>query len=276
MSPQEKFSVLIVDDEKSNLDVLNHILSEKYTVYIAKSGENALKKAKENKPDLILLDVVMPGMNGFEVLAGLKKEEEIYAIPVIFITGLSNASNEEKGLLLGAVDYITKPFHPTIVLARVNTQIKIIEQIRTIERMGMIDSVTGIPNKHRFETMVRKEWLRALRDSQPVGLISVRVEDFGKYVQEHGPVRGDMLLQMVAMLLNTTIKRPMDAAARVAAERFAVLLPNTIREGVLSLAEEIRNKVSMSQLTASVSTLSASKIPQKGDSFEEFIAEILR
>jgi PleD family two-component response regulator len=118
------YSILVVDDEKANLVVLNQILSPEYAVYMAKSGAQALQLIAKNRPDLILLDILMPEMDGFEVLAKLKESAATREIPVIVITGLNNPEDEEKGFTLGANDYITKPFKPVVIRARVNTQIK--------------------------------------------------------------------------------------------------------------------------------------------------------
>lgn len=126
--------ILIVDDERSNLDVLSHILKADYTIYLAKSGEAALKRATEVIPDLILLDVIMPDMGGFDVLARLKESGATRNIPVIFTTGLAKPEDEEKGFLLGAVDYITKPFNATVVKARVGIHLSIVKQKRALER----------------------------------------------------------------------------------------------------------------------------------------------
>lgn len=133
---ERRSSVLIVDDEKSNLDVLNHILHNDYTVYVAKSGDMALKRAVADKPDLILLDVIMPGMSGFEVLEQLKADPQTRDIPVIFVTGLSSIEDEEKGLALGAADFIAKPFHHPLVMARVRTHLRLAEQDRLLAQLG--------------------------------------------------------------------------------------------------------------------------------------------
>lgn len=122
--------VLIVDDEPGLLVALDGILKPTYTVYAAGSGETALKIAKKNKPDIILLDVMMPDMDGFAVLAELKKTDATRNIPVIFLTGLSDVKDEEEGLLLGAVDYIRKPFHSSIVLARVQMHLDMSNKLR--------------------------------------------------------------------------------------------------------------------------------------------------
>jgi len=123
MMDTDKNSVLIVDDENMNLITLTHILLPEYTVYAAKTGETAIKIAKKQLPDVILLDILMPDMDGYEVLSKLKGEENTRKIPVIFISGLVNQEDEEKGLAMGAADYIRKPMNDDIVRQKVRNQI---------------------------------------------------------------------------------------------------------------------------------------------------------
>jgi PleD family two-component response regulator len=132
MSEIKKHSILIVDDENANIMTLTHILGMSYTIYAVKDGESAIEAAKKHSPDVILLDVLMEGMSGFDVIAILKGSEETRNIPVIFITALSDPDDEEKGFVMGASDYITKPFSPAIVKIRVLNQIKLVEQMKTI------------------------------------------------------------------------------------------------------------------------------------------------
>ena len=127
-----KNRILVVDDDKTNLMFLDNLLSKEYTLHIAKDGEQALKRAVEYPPDLILLDIIMPGMSGYEVLTELKRSEKTRDIPVIFITGLDTSEAEMKGLELGADDYISKPFNESIVRLRIQNQLKIINQMRLI------------------------------------------------------------------------------------------------------------------------------------------------
>ena len=118
-------TVLVVDDTPENIDILNAALSEEFEVIIATNGEKALGIASDLQPDLILLDIMMPGMDGYEVCSRLKQQESTCHIPVIFITALNEIENEEKGFALGCVDYLTKPIIPTVALARVKTHISI-------------------------------------------------------------------------------------------------------------------------------------------------------
>lgn len=157
-------SVLIVDDDVSDINVLNHILKPVYTVYFAKSGQIALRRAAEKKPDIILLDVLMPDMNGFEVLTALKNAEATKNIPVIIITGLSGVKDEETGLRLGAVDYITKPFHSAIVKARVSLHLQITERIREKDQAGFVlktrQELRNIPFRDLVYVDVTGHWLK--------------------------------------------------------------------------------------------------------------------
>ena len=143
MGESAKNSILIIDDEKMVIMALTEILSPKYTIYAVKDGLDALEKAKEFLPDLILLDIVMPEMDGHAVIAALKNTEKTKEIPVIIISSLSNIEDEKKGLALGAVDYITKPFYPDIVKLRVQNQIRLINQTRQI-----IKNETAVKSSH--------------------------------------------------------------------------------------------------------------------------------
>ncbi len=133
---EEKYKVLIVDDEHVNLNILTHILENDYKIYTEADGEGAIEKAKEILPDLILLDIVMPGTDGYATLIELKKIEETKDIPVIFITGLSHPEEEEKGLALGAADYILKPFSAKVIKLRVEHQIQNYNMMRTIKKLN--------------------------------------------------------------------------------------------------------------------------------------------
>ncbi|MDR0455900.1 MAG: response regulator [Treponema sp.] len=132
MGDKKKNSVLIVDDEDTNIMALTHILNPEYTVLAVKDGQDAIEVAEEYHPDIILLDVVMPEMDGYAVISALKKSEKTQNIPVIFITGLNNPDDEERGLSLGAADYISKPFSPAVVKLRVYNHMQIINQTHLI------------------------------------------------------------------------------------------------------------------------------------------------
>jgi len=138
MSSKKKYSILIVDDERANISTLKTILNPEYTIYASCDGEEAIEAVEEFMPDVILLDIIMPGMDGYQVITALKDSEKTKDIPVIFITGLDNADAEEKGLILGAADYITKPFHSAIVNIRVKNQINLIERFRIEHDLNIV------------------------------------------------------------------------------------------------------------------------------------------
>ncbi len=243
MLQDDNFTILIVDDSQFNLEILKHTLKDDYSIIIAKTGQEALAKATAEKPDLILLDIVMPDMSGYDVLVALKENEETINIPVIFITGLNNDENEEKGLMLGAVDYITRPFNHAIVRARVATHIKIVQQIRTIELLGKLDGLTQIPNRRSFDERMRVEWGRAVREAEPISIILLDVDKFKKYNDTYGHLQGDKMLQETARLLQNSLFRTTDFAARYGGEEFIAILPNTCLEGAVLISERIRNRM---------------------------------
>jgi len=243
MDDGKKNSVLIVDDEKSNIMALSYILSPAYVIYTSKDGQNAIEIAKEFLPDIILLDVLMPGMEGYAVIEALKGHETTRDIPVIFITGMSGAEDERKGLSLGASDYISKPFNPAIVELRVRNQIKIVNQLRIINQLSATDQLTGIPNRRSFDDQMKREWFRSARERVPFSALMIDVDNFKVYNDTYGHLQGDVALQAVAKTLVHTLRRSADFAARWGGEEFIVLLPNTKSQGAADIAEQIRVNV---------------------------------
>ncbi|MDR3121186.1 MAG: diguanylate cyclase [Clostridiales bacterium] len=239
----EKHSILIVDDSMLNVMALSKILSPDYTLITGKNGHEAIALAEEKLPDIILLDVIMPGISGFDALAIMKENAAIRKIPVIFITGMDHEKDEERGFMLGAVDYITKPFRNVSVKVRVNTHLQISRQMRLNERLGMIDPLTEIPNRRGFDDRCALEWKRAVRDRQPISFLMMDVDKFKAYNDTYGHLQGDELLKSLARVLTSTIKRSSDFVARLGGEEFVALLPNTDMKGAFTLAEAIRSNV---------------------------------
>ncbi|MDR2499608.1 MAG: diguanylate cyclase [Treponema sp.] len=251
MENTDKFRILIIDGDQPNSLALGDILKWDYAVYIAPAAADALNMMLESKPDLIVLDAVLPDMSGFELLERLKEMEETRSIPVIFITGLSGVEDEERGLRLGAVDYITKPFVNSIVLARVGTHIQIVRHIRTIERLGMIDALLDIPNRRFFDMRFKEEWRRACRHRSSLSLMMIDVDHFKRYNDAYGHPQGDAALQYMGSILTRNLRRPSDMAARLGGEEFAVLLADTNLRGALIVAEHIRGDVEASEIPCS-------------------------
>jgi diguanylate cyclase (GGDEF)-like protein len=239
----EKFRILIVDGDSIAGAVLSEILEKDHAIARAETGADALKLAEKEKPDLILLDVLLPDTNGFDLLLNFKAMDGARDAPVMFISGRAGVEDEEKGLMLGAVDYIAKPFNNAIVRARVGTHLKIVKQIRTIERLGMVDALTDIPNRRSFDARIQEEWRRTWRRQSPLSLLMLDVDKFKAYNDTYGHPQGDLLLQFVGKTLAAQIHRPADMAARVGGEEFAVILGDTNRDGALVVAENIRAAV---------------------------------
>ena len=274
--------ILVVDDEKMNIIALAHFLKPQYEIIVAVDGASALEAAEKHLPDIILLDIIMPDMNGFDVLIKLKNSAATMDIPVIFLTGLSDAGDEEKGLSLGAVDYITKPFNQSVVKARIKTQLKMVEYIHTIEKLCMLDALTGLSNRRGFDTRLEVEWGRAFRERKPLGLIMLDIDKFKVYNDTHGHPQGDILLQAVAEVISKTLNRPADFGARWGGEEFMILLPDTAIEGTVVIAEQIRINIENTvvpcadgkKTSSTVSMGAVSIIPNEGDLSADFIAEV--
>jgi diguanylate cyclase (GGDEF)-like protein len=187
-----------------------------------------------------MLDIVMPGMDGYEVLTRLQQNPDSSDIPVIIISGLSGENDEEKGLFMGAVDYITKPLKAAIVLARVNTHIRILNQLRTIENLGLIDPLTEISNRRSFDARLDLEWRRCMREQKPISFLMLDVDRFKVYNDTYGHPQGDVLLKAIAKIFTGAARRPSDLAARIGGEEFGILLPDTSMESAMLIAERIR------------------------------------
>jgi diguanylate cyclase (GGDEF)-like protein len=276
---KKEFTILITDDEKMNVNILGSILSPMYNILISRSGARALELAKEHKPDLILLDVLMPEMSGFEVITKLKETDDTNKIPVIFITGLASTEDEEKGFFLGAVDYITKPFNKAIVKARVNTHIKIIDQMRTIERIGLIDPLTKISNRRGFENRLRVEWNHSIREQVPISFLIMDIDKFKNYNDTYGHQQGDTALKSFAEAASETLHRAVDFVARWGGEEFVILLPSTDTAGASEIAERVRKNIEAlviptedgaeTKITVSIGVNSV--IPDTDTSIKEYI-----
>ena len=215
--------VLIVDDEPANIQVLAESLSG-YDLRFATSATRALELALEQPPDLILLDVVMPGMDGFDALRWLKTEARTQHIPVIFVTAMTELEDEERGFALGAVDYILKPISPAIVRARVRTHIELKRQRDLLEEHAALDGLTGIANRRRFDQELGRSWKAAQRSGQPLTLMLLDVDHFKRYNDHYGHSPGDECLRRVASALDGAFSRGDDLAARYGGEEFALLL----------------------------------------------------
>lgn len=241
-------TVLVVDDEKQNRDLLTELLREDCRVILAKNGSQALERAHELQPDLILLDVLMPDMSGHEVIQTLKNDDATRHIPVIFISALDSPEDEERGLDLGAVDYIAKPFHPSIVRKRVRNHLLSVHHRHLLENLAMIDSLTEIANRRRYDEMLESEWRRCARNASPLSLAIIDVDHFKAYNDHLGHAAGDQVLRRIAQTLSRLVRRPGDLVARYGGEEFVLLLPGTDAPSARQLGDDIRTEIEALQL----------------------------
>lgn len=266
-----KYKILIIDDGMLNQFVLDKILGNIYTLRKAYTAKEALEIVHQFRPHLILLDIILPDANGFDVLASLNELEDTHNIPVIICTGLDSDADEEKGFMLGAVDYIKKPFKDAIVLARVNTQIRIIKQMRTIEQLGLIDALTEISNRRAFDNQIQYEWRRAVRERSEISMLMLDIDKFKNFNDTYGHRQGDRMLQHVAKTLKDSLKRSTDLLFRYGGEEFVILLPGTGLDGAVATAELLRKAIAKMEVAcpsahtinkATVSIGVASMVPQ--------------
>ena len=234
-------TILIVDDAKANIDILADLLKSDYKIRAATNGEKALEIAfSVNPPDLILLDVLMPGIDGYEVCKKLKASSQTKNIPVIFITGKVSEEDEIYGFTLGAVEYITKPFSPVIVKARVNTHAELKRHRDYLEGISYLDGLTGIPNRRKFNEYLSFACDFSHREQVPVSMIMMDIDHFKLYNDHYGHQEGDTCLIRIAQALAGAVTEKTDILARYGGEEFACILPNRTKEEALKIAEKLR------------------------------------
>lgn len=243
MEMSEKKTILIVEDETANLTMLISILKDEFALIVEKSGSKALERAENQLPDLILLDIMLPDLDGYSVITALKNNDLTKEIPVIFVSALKNVEDEEKGFLLGAVDYVSKPYNAAIIRARVRTHMKLLSQRKLLEKIAMLDGLTEIPNRRSFTTQFEHEWNRALRSGKPLSLIVADVDYFKQFNDHYGHGTGDVALKAIAGALRISLNRASDFVARIGGEEFAILLPECSEEGGLAIGEKLRASV---------------------------------
>jgi diguanylate cyclase (GGDEF)-like protein len=239
----ERPRLLVVDDQRVNIQALHQVFQADHKVSMATSGEQALALCLSQRPDLVLLDVVMPGMDGFEVCARLKADDATKDIPVIFVTAYNDEEAETHGLDVGAVDFISKPVNPRIVRARVKTHLTMKRQSDLLRGMVYIDGLTGVCNRRYFDEHLKREWDRAARLGASLSVALVDVDLFKRYNDHYGHQAGDECLRRVAAAMSASLKRPADIVARYGGEEFALLLPDTDAEGALHLANQVRQRL---------------------------------
>jgi len=235
--------VMIVDDAPSNIQLLAGLLKDSYQIKVATGGLRCLELAQaEPQPDLILLDIQMPDLDGYAVCQRLKSLESTQRIPVIFVTGKDQVADEEKGLNIGAVDYITKPYSPAIVEARIATHITLKKQSDELRRLAMHDQLTGLYNRHFLINVAGKRISQAHRHKQALCLMMIDVDHFKAVNDEHGHSVGDAVLRDIASLFMQQ-SRAEDVVARFGGEEFVFLLDACDLDAGAKKAEYLRQSL---------------------------------
>ena len=242
-STDERPRILVVDDQPTNIQTLYQVLKGEYDVAMATDGSQAIELCQRRPPDLVLLDVVMPGIDGFEVCRRLKTDPATRDVPVIFVTARDSTEDETLGLEVGAVDFIAKPVNPPVVRARVRTHVALKRQADLLRSMAFNDGLTGVANRRWFDERLQVEWLRCRRNKLPLSLILLDLDHFKAYNDRYGHQAGDDCLRAVAAAMKARLGRPADLLARYGGEEFVCLLPETPIEGARAKADDLGRAV---------------------------------
>ncbi|MBS7663232.1 diguanylate cyclase [Pseudomonas lalucatii] len=235
--------LLVVDDEPVFVRLIHQLFSAEHEVFMATSSEQALDICAHSAPDLILLDVVMPGMDGLELCRRLKQLPQAQAIPVIFVTARESLDEETACWAAGGVDFVNKPFNPLTLRNRVNVHLALKFQADRLREMAFVDGLTGIANRRQFEERLELEFRRSRRNGSALALLMIDVDFFKPYNDRYGHQAGDECLRRVASLLKASMSRPGDLAARYGGEEFVFLLPETNEAGARVIAQRLVDAV---------------------------------
>jgi len=232
-------NILVVDDDPIAIQLLGHILSDLGTLRFATSGEDAVRLARESSPDLMLLDLKMPGMSGLRVCAAFKADPTLADVPVVIVTSHGGAELEAILLEMGAADFIAKPFDAPLIRARVETHLRGKHMNDERRSIDLIDVQTGAASRRRFDESLEQEWSRARRAGTALALLMIDVDHFQSFDERYGGPGGEACLQSVARALKGVSRRPADLVARYGSDAFVVLLPQTPRGGAEHVAHEV-------------------------------------
>lgn len=271
--------ILIIDDSSVQADMLKTILEENYDITVAHTAELGLHYAKTGNFSLVLLDVIMPGMDGFDLLKKLQDEVVTQRVPVILITSLADTEHEERGLILGAVDYITKPYHPPIVRARVNTHVKLYRYRRHVEHKSMLDALTGVPNRRSYDACRLTKWQEAIRFRQPISLCMFDIDKFKAYNDSFGHPAGDKVICAVAETITNFLQRNTDFFARYGGEEFVAIIVGNDANNAYDHMKRVRQAVENLHIPhdpevaqwVTVSIGGITLVPKADDSYDTYL-----
>jgi diguanylate cyclase (GGDEF)-like protein len=240
---QSKPSVLVVEDDGTIQALLAAVLGGEWDVKAATTGEAAIRLAAEQAPDIILLDIGLPDIDGLEVCRRLKTNPRLEQVPVVFLTARTSGEDEIDGLQAGGIDYIMKPINPAVLKARMRNHLELKQNRDELVRLARTDGLTGLYNRRTFDDLLMREWRRLARTAEPLAVIMMDVDHFKLYNDTYGHGGGDVCLQRVARAAIGSLQRPADVVARYGGEEFVALLPETKYDGAMAVAEAIRSAV---------------------------------
>ena len=249
-------NILIVDDTRFNIQIMTNILVNDYKIFYATSGKTALEIAMSERVDLILLDVIMPEMDGYEVCKKLKSDPHTQNIPIIFVSALKDVEDETKGLEMGAIDYIFKPVSPAILKMRVKNHLELKRYRDLLEQQSLCDGLTCIANRRHFDSVFEKEWRRAVRSGEALSLVFLDIDFFKRYNDYYGHLAGDDCLRQVGSVLKDSLKRAGDLVARYGGEEFIIVLPATSQADAIQVGEKVRANIESLKVAHKMSEVS--------------------
>ncbi|WGG49588.1 diguanylate cyclase [Rugamonas sp. DEMB1] len=249
--------LLLVDDRPENIRLMHQILASEYEIFAATGGQQAIDLCATALPDLILLDVFMPGMDGLEVCRRLKQNPATESIAVIFVTAGSQTEEENACWQVGAADFVNKPVNPLTLRNRVRAHWQLKLHVDALHAMAHTDGLTAIANRRYLNERLEAECQRCQRSGLPLSLLMIDVDFFKRYNDRYGHPAGDECLKRVAGALQAALQRPFDLAARYGGEEFVCLLPDTDAAGALAMADKVEAAVRALGLEHADSTVDA-------------------
>lgn len=237
-------TILIVDDEVSNIEILSAALEDDYDICFAMSAAEVYEVLATSIPDLVLLDILMPGVSGYEICKHIKADPLLADIPVIFTTALGDEGAELEGLALGAIDYITKPTSPSIVQARVRNHLEMKRMRDQLATLAVTDALTGLGNRRQLEQSLKHETTRLSPLGRSLSVIILDIDFFKRFNDLYGHASGDRCIVQVASTLHRAVLRATNVTVRYGGEEFACVLPDLEHHEVMEIAETISSRIS--------------------------------